>query len=150
MSTDSLSAHDRAAAKSAVLDTVHRYAHLAKEAADFDAMVPLWTPDGTFTLPNGHAVPPTEIRTIVATGEPDFIRHHITTCVVDFPTPDVARADTYFIAYTDIAQPDHWGRWDDTLARQDDGRWLFTNKSVVIDGWAEVSFWADLMAKLAQ
>lgn len=141
---------DRVVAKGAILDVIHRYAHLAKEQADFEAMVPLFTANGTFTLPNGVAVPCTEIRSIVATGEPNFIRHHVTTVAVEFTSDDTASTDTFFVAHTDVAQPDHWGRWEDSFERQSDGAWLLTNKSVVIEGWATVSFWADLMAKLAQ
>lgn len=138
---------DRSLAKAAILDVLHRYAYLAQEDADFEAMVPLFTPDGTFTLPNGEVVAPADIQSIVATGQPDFIRHHVTTVAIDFLDEDHARADTYFIAYTDVAQPDHWGRWEDLLDRQPDGSWLFADKHPIVEGYAPVSFWADLLAK---
>ncbi|WP_371348631.1 hypothetical protein [Ancylobacter sp. IITR112] len=139
---------ERFVAQSAIRDKLHQYALLAKEEADFAAMVPLWVKGGTFTLPNGHVVGADQIQTIVATGQPNFIRHHITTVGYEFPADDLAYTDTYFIAYTDIAQPDHWGRWKDRLRRQENGEWLFENKSVIIEGWAKISFWADLMARL--
>lgn len=141
---------DRFVAKGAIMDVLTRYAYLAKENADFEAMVPLFTAGGTFTLPNGVAVSSREIASIVATGQPNFIRHHLTTVSVEFTDDDAAATDSYFIAYTDIAQPDHWGRWEDSFARQADGSWLLTNKSVIIEGWAPVSFWAQLMAKLGE
>lgn len=150
MSSLSVPSVDRYVAQGAILDALHRYAMLAKEDADFAAMVPLWVEGGTFTLPDGTAVGADQIETIVATGQPDFIRHHVTTVGFDFPADDLVYTDTYFIAYTDIAQPDHWGRWKDRLRRQDDGRWLFEDKRVVIEGWAPVSFWAQLVAKLAK
>lgn len=139
---------DRFIAQGAIRDKLHQYALLAKENADFAAMVPLWVKDGTFTLPNGVMVGADKIQSIVATGQPNFIRHHITTVVFEFPSDELAYTDTYFIVYTDIAQPDHWGRWKDRLRKQANGDWLFENKSVIIEGWAEVSFWADLMARL--
>lgn len=139
---------ERYLAQGAIRDVLHRYAALAKEDADFEAMVPLWVEGGTFTLPDGTAVGADQISVIVATGQPAFIRHHITTIDYDFTSDETAETETYFIAYTDIARPDHWGRWVDTFRKQGDGRWLLENKSVVIEGWAEVSFWADLMAKL--
>jgi hypothetical protein len=139
---------ERYVARNAIIESLLRYAYLAKEQADFPSMVPLFTPSGTFTLPNGVSLPSTQISAIVAAGEPNYIRHHVTTTSVEFVDDDTATSDTYFIAFTDIAQPDHWGRWEDHLERQEDGRWLSTDKRVVIEGWAPVSFWADLMSKV--
>jgi hypothetical protein len=77
--------------------------------------------------------------------EPTFIRHHITTIHIDFADESSATADSFFVAYTDLAQPDHWGRWRDSLARQPDGGWLLTSKQPLVEGWAPQGFWGSVL-----
>lgn len=127
---------ERAVARSQITEILQRYANMAVEQADFAGMAVLFTADGQFVLPNGAAVGATEIEKVVNGSEPNFIRHHITTIQIDFTSDTTATADSFFIAYTDLAQPDHWGRWEDTFRREDDGRWLLTSKHPVVEGFA--------------
>jgi hypothetical protein len=134
----------RAVARSQMTEILHRYANMAVEQADFDGMAVLFTADGQFILPDGTPVAATEIAKVVNGNEPTFIRHHITTIQIDFTGDTTATADSYFIAYTDLAQPDHWGRWRDTF-RDEDGRWLLTSKQPVIEGFSPVGWVATVL-----
>jgi len=136
MAQPSTEAVERAVARSEITAVLHRYANMAVEQADFAGMAVLFTPDGQFVLPDGTPVPATEIEKVVAGNEPSFIRHHITTIQIDFISDTTATTDSFFIAYTDLASPDHWGRWRDSFRRADDGRWLLTSKQPVIEGFA--------------
>lgn len=145
MAETSSTAIERAVARSQITEILHRYANMAVEQADFAGMAVLFTPDGQFVLPDGTVLPCTEIRRVVNGVEPDFIRHHITTIQIDFTSGTTATADSYFIAYTDLAQPDHWGRWRDSLQRQEDGRWLLTSKQPIVEGWSPAGFWGSVL-----
>lgn len=135
---------DRAAARSAITELLHRYAYMAAENADFPGMAQLFTSDGIFVLPGGTPVPCTEIHRVVRGEPPTFIRHHITTIEIEFSSPTRAAAESLFIAYTDAAQPDHWGRWRDTFSCEN-GRWLLTKKQPVVEGFAPHGLWAKVM-----
>lgn len=135
MSTANITGAERAVARSEITEVLQRYANLAVENADFAAMAKLFTPDGKFILLDGTAVPPAEIERIVAGHEATWIRHHLTTVQIDFTSESTATTDSYYIAFTDLAQPDHWGRWHDTLRREPDGRWMLTSKQPVVEGY---------------
>lgn len=126
---------ERAVARSEITEVLQRYANLAVEKADFAAMARLFTADGKFILLDGTAVPTTEIAKIAAGHEATWIRHHLTTIHIEFTSDSTATADSYYIAFTDLAQPDHWGRWRDTLRREPDGRWMLTSKQPVVEGF---------------
>ena len=135
MGQHSTEAVERAVDRSEITAILHRYANLAVERADFAAMARLFTADGKFILLDGTAVPPTEIAKLVAGNEATFIRHHLTTIQIDFTSETTATADSYYIAFTDLAQPDHWGRWLDSFRREADGRWMLTSKQPVVEGY---------------
>ena len=136
---------ERAVARSQITEILHRYANMAVEQADFAGMAVLFTADGQFVLPNGTAVAATEIEKVVNGNEPSFIRHHITTIQIDFTSETTATADSFFIAYTDLAQPDHWGRWRDSFRREDDGRWLLTSKHPELEGFSPTGWVATVL-----
>lgn len=135
MTTTNTGALARAVARSEITEVLQHYANLAVEKADFAAMARLFTDDGQFILLDGTAVPAAEIERIVAGHEATWIRHHMTTVRIEFTGEDTATADSYYIAFTDLAQPDHWGRWRDTLRREPDGRWLLTSKQPLVEGY---------------
>lgn len=133
--TPSTEAVERTVARSEITALLQRYANMAVEKADFAGMARLFTSDGKFILLDGTAVPVTEIERIVAGNEATWIRHHLTTINIEFTGDGEATADSYYIAFTDLAQPDHWGRWRDTLRREDDGQWKLTSKQPVVEGY---------------
>jgi ketosteroid isomerase-like protein len=134
MAQASTEAVARAVARSEITAVLHRYANMAVEQADFAGMARLFTDDGQFILLDGTAVPATEIERIVAGHEATWIRHHLTTIQIDFTSETSATADSYYIAFTDLASPDHWGRWRDSFRREADGRWMLTSKQPVVEG----------------
>ena len=141
---------DRAIARDQIAEILHAYAHMAVEQADFGGMSVLFHPDGQFVLPDQTVVPCNEIHRVVKGTEPTFIRHHITTIQIDFTSATTASTDSYFVAATDLAWPDHWGRWRDSFRRGADGRWLMTSKAPIIEGFAPAGWAAAvLMPSLA-
>lgn len=136
----------RSAARSAITEVVYSYANMAVEQADWAAMATLFTHDGEFALPDGRVFPPNEIYRIVdGHDEPSFVRHHVTTIQIDFTSETTATADCFFTVYTDMAQPDHWGRWKDSFRREADGRWLLTRMQPVIEGYSPTGWWGTVL-----
>ena len=125
----------RADDRALITAVIHRYCHMARENADFAAMAPLFTHDGVFRIP-GRDLAPTEIDQVVRGEGPRFIRHHATTIDIRFVAADEARTETFFLAVTDEANPDHWGCWRDVFRKQSDGRWLIQERTVVPEGAA--------------
>lgn len=137
---------ERSAARSAITEILHRYANMAVEQADWAGMAELFTPDAEFILPDGRTFPPTELHQIVnGHEEPTFVRHHITTIQIDFTSASTATADSFFVVFTHMAQPDHWGRWKDTFRREADGRWLLTRRQPVIEGYSSTGWWGTVL-----
>jgi ketosteroid isomerase-like protein len=60
-----------------------------------------------------------------------FVRHHLSTCLIDLTGPDTAKARTYWVAYTDIG-PDHCGHYLDSFRKVGD-RWLIVHRRVRLD-----------------
>lgn len=130
------------AAREAIRDLLARYALLV-DRSRLDEVLELFAEDAT--LEAGDQ-PPVQGRTairavfaaagarIAATASPPLIRHHVTTIVIDLAGPDAAAATSYFLAVTERG-PDHWGRYQDRLARRD-GRWLIQHRRVRMDGRA--------------
>jgi len=127
-------------AREQIRDTLARYAHCA-DSGRFEELVSLFTPDGVLEV-DGH--PARQGRDAIleflgrtrtslgATLERPYIRHHISSLVVDVEGPAIARAASYFLAITQQG-PDHWGRYRDRLV-VDDGRWLLAHRRVRPDG----------------
>ncbi len=60
-----------------------------------------------------------------------FVRHHLSTSLIEFTGPTAARARTYWTAYTDIG-PDHAGYYLDLFRRQGEA-WLIAHRRVRLD-----------------
>jgi hypothetical protein len=150
MGQPSTEAVERAVARSEITAILHRYANMAVEQADFAGMAQLFTADGQFILLNGTAVPSTEIEKIVAGNEAAWIRHHLTTIQIDFTSEITATADSFYIAFTDLAQPDHWGRWRDSFRLEADGRWMLTSKQPLVEGFHPEGWMATVLLPAIQ
>jgi hypothetical protein len=60
-----------------------------------------------------------------------FVRHHLSTSLIELTGPDTAKARTYWVAYTDIG-PDHCGHYIDSFRKIGD-RWLIAHRKVRLD-----------------
>lgn len=60
-----------------------------------------------------------------------FVRHHLSTSRIELTGPDLARARTYWVAWTDIG-PDHSGYYLDTF-RKEGENWLIAHRRVRLD-----------------
>ena len=134
-----MSLTDEAIARTHIFALLHRYASLAREEADYDEITKLFQSDGIISL-EGRQLEPSQLKVITSVNKPKMLRHHITTIDVQFVSPDEAHCQSYIIAGTHMKLPDHWGRWDDVVRRQSDGRWLFQKKTIVSEqvdpeGW---------------
>jgi len=60
-----------------------------------------------------------------------FVRHHLSSSMIEFTAADAAKARTYWTAYTDIG-PDHCGYYLDEF-RNTGGEWLIAHRRVRLD-----------------
>ena len=60
-----------------------------------------------------------------------FVRHHLSTSLIELTGPDTAKARTYWVAYTDIG-PDHCGYYIDRF-RKTGEEWLIAERKVRLD-----------------
>lgn len=61
------------------------------------------------------------------------LRHHLSSIHVELTAEDRARTTSYFLAITEIG-PDHWGRYRDTLVREESGRWRIEHRLLQLEG----------------
>ena len=129
-------------AREAIRDTIARYAALV-DRGRFDELVALFTADATLEAGD---LPPAQGRDAIrallqvvgtrlaAAESRPYIRHHVSSVVIDVESPSAARASSYFLAVTPRG-PDHWGRYRDRLVPVG-VRWLFQHRRVRTDGRA--------------
>jgi hypothetical protein len=134
------------AAREGIRDTLARYAHWA-DRGRFIELANLFTEDGVLHI---HEQPPiggreailaflTQTRrSLSATLQQPYIRHHVSSIVIDLQDATHATASSYFLAITEHG-PDHWGRYRDQLVRIGD-RWLFRHRRVRADGHSQHSW----------
>lgn len=79
-----------------------------------------------------------------ATHAATFVRHHMSTSLIELMGPDTARARTYWVAYTDIGA-DHSGYYLDEF-RKLDGQWLIARRRVRLDWRHEKSLFRTAIA----
>lgn len=132
--TDNSYTMPRADDRAMISALVHRYAHTARDKMDFADMQPLFTDDAQLVLPNGAEVPAANLAEVLQGEEAAYIRHHVTTVDIRFAGEESATADTFFLALTNEAAPDHWGYWGDRLVRGADGAWRIQERRIVVDG----------------
>jgi hypothetical protein len=90
-----------------------------------------------------RAPAPSEAAAAPAARRPSFVRHHLTTSLLDLTGPDTAEGRTYFIVFTDVG-PDHAGFYADRL-RKVEGAWLFAHRKVMIDWMSEATRFGNLL-----
>lgn len=64
-------------------------------------------------------------------GQRRFLRHNLTTCLIDLTGLDTAKSRTYFIVFSPIGA-DHSGYYADTLKKIGE-RWLIAHRGVRLD-----------------
>jgi hypothetical protein len=62
-----------------------------------------------------------------------YMRHHTSTLQIDLLDPEHAKGRCYYQVLMQDGL-DHWGRYVDEYEKRD-GRWLFTNRKVTMDGY---------------
>jgi len=129
-----MSLTEEATARSLILGLIYRYASVARENHDHGQITELFELDGIVQFPDGSELEPSRLGEITGTNPPKLLRHHLTTVDIQFISPDEAHCQSYVIAGTHLKLPDHWGRWDDVVKRQNNGRWLFKKKIILVDG----------------
>lgn len=130
---------DEMLAHVAIRDTIHRY-NMAGDRVKIDDFVACFAEDALYESESFRLQGHQEIRawmrswTEERTGDASpvaYVRHNLTTCVIDLIGPDEARARTYYFVVTDIG-PDHSGYYVDVLRRVG-SRWLFAHRKVRTD-----------------
>lgn len=66
-----------------------------------------------------------------------FVRHQLSTCLIEFTGEDTAKVRTYWTAYTDIGA-DHCGYYLDAF-RREHGQWLIARRRIRLDWRSEQS-----------
>lgn len=130
-----------------VRKTIHSYT-IAGDSRNAKMFAPLWAADAILEFDGFDPVPGfrcegaeniTE-RTQSWSPEPGkdpslsltpFIRHNLTSSLIDLDGKDKAMARTYFIVHTAIG-PDHSGTYDDTFVREGNA-WLFSHRRIRLD-----------------
>jgi hypothetical protein len=137
------------AAREAIRDLVARYAHAA-DSGRFDDLVALFTADGVLRLPGdrdarGHAAIREFLggtnQSLRAKTTTMLIRHHLSNLRIDVTSATEATGAVYFLVITERGL-DHWGRYRDVYAALD-GRWLFAERRVRLEGWTPGSWAAE-------
>ena len=79
------------------------------------------------------------------THQATFVRHHLSTSLIDVTGPETAKASTYWTAYTDIG-PDHCGYYIDHF-RKTGGHWLLAHRRVRLDWRSPQSLFTTAVAR---
>jgi hypothetical protein len=131
------------AAREHIRDLVAHY-NLAGDRGWIDDMMQLFAQDATLSVDGTDHVGQDAIRSVFTDAKgphPELVRHHTATLKIEVPSPERASSRCYFQVLT-VNGLDHWGRYADRYALVD-GRWLFTHRSVRVDG-ATKGGWAAL------
>jgi hypothetical protein len=135
---------DELSERQAVLDLFHRYG-ASIDYGDYDTWVDCFTPDGVFDVRfRGHQLQPVrrgahELREYIeAHGHipQNWHKHLVLDSQVTF-AGGTTTADSYFARLDwdgDYPYIKAFGRYRDTLQRDDDGRWRFVERVVEVEG----------------
>jgi hypothetical protein len=138
----------------AIRHTMAAY-NIAGDRLRLDDLADAFADDGVLEIPTGRLEGRAAIvRGLGGGGEPadpergsrrrpSFVRHNLTTSLLELTGADMAAGRTYFIVFTDVG-PDHMGCYVDKL-RKVAGRWLFEHRRVLIDWMSEDSLFEGLL-----
>lgn len=130
----------------------------AGDRMKLDTLAATFTEDGVLEMPTstlrgraniaaglggGRRGPASPDAVAPATRRPTFVRHHLTTSLLDLTGPGTAEGRTYFIVFTDVGA-DHAGFYADKL-RKVAGAWLFEHRRVMIDWMSEATLFGSLV-----
>ena len=126
-------------AREAIRDLVARY-NANGDTGRFDPMLALFIEEAVLEVPDRIIEGRAAIRAYfeeIARGDGDrkpvrLLRHHTATLQIDLSSTDEATSRCYYQVLTDHGL-DHWGRYVDRYRRVD-GRWLFAERTVTVDG----------------
>jgi hypothetical protein len=144
-------------AREGVRDTLARYV-IGTDSGRMEDFLALFPEDGVFVLPDGtSATGPAGIVAMLQemnqaykpneVWAPLYLRHNITTTLIDLVSPTEAKVEAYFVVSTDRGI-DHWGRWIDELHKHEDGRWLFHRREVHTESAYPDSWYATSYSKV--
>jgi hypothetical protein len=131
-------------ARERIRETLARYNH-AGDSGRVDELAEQFAPDGVMHIHGdepllgraaivahlGGAVLENLAKKAVEAGEKPMVRHHVSNLLIHSVTPTEAHAASYFLVMN-RHEPDHWGRYRDTLAPHGN-RWLLTRREVRVD-----------------
>lgn len=141
----------------AIRHTMAAY-NIAGDRMRIDALAATFTNDGVLETPNARW----EGRHAIAAGlgrrapadqapqeqpsarRPSFVRHNLTTSLIELTGPDAAEGRSYFQVLTDIGA-DHAGCYVDRFRRTDEG-WRIAHRRVLIDWMSPDSLFEALKA----
>jgi len=148
---------DRIAIES-IRKTIHSYT-IAGDSRDRDLFATLWAEDavmefaGFGPVPGFRSVGRAEIVGRTQSWSPvpgqdpsltltRFIRHNLTTSLIDLTGADTAKSRTYFVVLTEIGQ-DHAGTYNDEFILEG-GNWLFSHRRIEVDWRSDGSLFPPL------
>ena len=138
----------RTVARSEIRALIDRYAVIARDHASWEEMSKVFANNAVYRLPNGKAVTPQELSQVVQGAEAKYIRHHVTTVDINLVSSEEAMVESYYIAITDSASPDHWGCWKDTVRKdQKSGLWKIQDRTLVPDGGVAEGWYMQVYGK---
>lgn len=124
-------------ARESIRDLVARY-NANADSGRFDDVLALFADDATMTVLGKTSTGVAKIRSIFTETRdrdiPGPVRHHTSTHQIDVVDAANAGGRCYFVVLTANGL-DHWGRYVDTYALVD-GRWVFTDRQVTVDGYS--------------
>lgn len=75
--------------------------------------------------------------------EAKYYRHHLTSVDIEFVSEGEAKVVSQLFVITHMSTHDHWGEWQDRIVRQEDGRWLIVEKTLIVDGYDPKGWYAE-------
>lgn len=149
-------------AREAIRHTMARYTH-AGDRLRVDDFIAVFTEDGILqsegveAIDSFHYQGRSEIASWLTrwteraaddaapTHAASFVRHHLSTSLIEFDDPGTARARTYWTAYTDIGQ-DHCGMYLDKF-KQTGNDWLIAHRRIRLDWRASNSLFTTAITR---